>query len=112
MKVKISYTVNLDEVPDKGAELIDKVSDELEQTRWIIESISKKLKEHKDILLSIEELETLSEKISSSSYRIAEVASILKGFLQVKTQEVIDDVANGDYILDEEDSNPHDSVVE
>ena len=112
MKVKISYTVNLDEVPDKGAELIDKVSDELEQTRWIIENISKKLKEHKDILLSIEKLEALSEKISSSSYRIEEVASILKGFLQVKTQEVIDDVANGDYILDEEDSNPHDSVVE
>ena len=112
MKVKISYTVDLDEVPDKSAELIDKVFDELEQTRWIIENISKKLQEGKDILLSISELEELAERLAANSFKIEEVASILKGYLQVKTNDSVDYHPGDDYILDEEEPNSNENIVE
>jgi len=112
VKVKISYTVDLDEVPDKGAELIDKISDELEQSRWVIESVSKKLQEGKDILLSINELEALAEKLAANSFKIEEVSSILKGYLQVKTKDSVDYYPGDGYILDEEDPNSNGNIAE
>lgn len=78
MKVKVSYTINLEEIPNKVKDLIKKNDQVLDKIRELSEDLTKG-----DLgAQSLRDLSDMKDKAAELAETYADCESILSGFLQ------------------------------
>ena len=82
MKVKISYTVDLDDVPSEIDPLIEKAKKNVDDACESILDL-KKLKDH-SIERAIEDIDDIRKAMMEADLALGDCASILSGYLSAK----------------------------
>ena len=92
MKVKIAYTVDLDNVPVEAAKMLEKFSPNIDKLTNALDDCKKQVI-LEDITNSIKSLEEMNAAIYECSLIVGDCYSILKDYLSTKfpTAEVSED---------------------
>ena len=90
MRVKISYSMELDEVPATAAGLIDKCTENLEAAQKLTLSTSKETKEDPNALKCLENISKIREILMTIDVLLADTADIMAGYGNTKINKEID----------------------
>ena len=94
MRVKISYGVDIEEVPDEIEELFDFVyrrKINIDKQLDLVE----RLIEEKDLEAAVATMDKLRLTLGKMDNRIADISSIAQGYIAYKEQEGAQDVSEG-----------------
>ena len=94
MRVKISYGVDIEEVPDEIEELFDFVyrrKINIDKQLDLVE----RLIEEKDLEAAVATMDKLRLTLGKMDNRIADISSIAQGYIAYKEQEGVQDVSEG-----------------
>ena len=94
MRVKISYGVDIEEVPDEIEELFDFVyRRKLNIDKQL--DLVERLIEEKDLEAAVATMDKLRLTLGKMDNRIADISSIAQGYIAYKEQEGVQDVSEG-----------------
>ena len=85
MNVRISYTIDFDEIPDKVENMVDEAYNILQE---IVESPPEKI-EKNSVLKSLDSLESIRKKLLVVDTRLADCYNILAGFNKALAEAVL-----------------------
>ena len=94
MRVKISYGVDIEEVPDEIEELFDFVyrrKINIDKQLDLVE----RLIEEKDLEAAVATMEKLRLTLAKMDNRISDISQIAQGYIAYKEQEGVQDVSEG-----------------
>jgi len=94
VRVKISYGVDIEEVPDEIEELFDFVyrrKINIDKQLDLVE----RLIEEKDLEAAVATMDKLRLTLGKMDNRIADISSIAQGYIAYKEQEGVQDVSEG-----------------
>lgn len=89
MNVKISYTIDLEDVPGKSAELLGISSKELIVSRRQLEEIISGIHNDKRMSTILEEIEALRKLLLKVDNTLADSQNLLSGYMQTKAQQSV-----------------------
>ena len=84
MNVKISYTVDLERVPDKTGELLSESAKDLITSRRNLEEIISGIQDDKRISILLEEIDSLRKLLLKVDNSLSDSVSLLSGYMQTK----------------------------
>ena len=90
MRVKISYSMELDEVPAAVAELINKCTEHLAAAQGLTLSITEKIKKDPDVLECLENISNVRELLMTVDVLLGDSAEIMAGYGNTKISKEID----------------------
>ena len=94
MRVKISYGVEIEEVPDEIEELFDFVyRRKLNIDKQL--DLVERLIEERDLEAAVATMDKLRLTLGKMDNRIADISSIAQGYIAYKEQEGVQDVSEG-----------------
>ena len=94
MRVKISYGVDIEDVPDEIEELFDFVYSKkhnIDKQLYLVE----RLVEERDLEAAVATMEKLRLTLAKMDNRIADISQIAAGYVAYKEQEGVQDVSEG-----------------
>lgn len=94
MRVRISYGVDIEEVPDEIEELFDFIYRRKINIDKQIDLIER-LIEEKDLEAAVATMDKLRLTLGKMDNRIADISSIAQGYIAYKEQEGVQDVSEG-----------------
>ena len=94
MRVRISYSAHIDEVPEEIDQMFTYVSEKTRKIMRQVEQIESMLADE-DIEASMAILDRLRTSLSEVDLRIADVQHISEGYLNYKANEGVQDVSEG-----------------
>ena len=94
MRVRISYSAHIDEVPEEVDQMFTYVSEKTRKIMRQVEQIENMLADE-DIEASTAILDRLRTSLSEVDLRLADVQHISAGYLDYKANEGVEDVSEG-----------------
>ena len=89
MNVKISYTIDLEDVPGKSADLLTESSKELIVSRRKLEEIVSGIHNDKRMSIILEEIEALRKLLLKIDNTLSDSQNLLSGYMQTKAQQAV-----------------------
>ena len=80
MRVRISFTVGLDEIPEKASKLISESSTDLQNVSETLNDLSINLVTDKQTVSTIKEIDTLRQKLFKIDSLLEDTSNILVGY--------------------------------
>jgi hypothetical protein len=93
MKVKLSYTVDLDEVPNEVSTILN-LKTNLQYDK-LMDGVYQALNQ-KNYFSAIENIDIMRKKLSSIDLVLSDCQSILTGYTKALTQEELNDTSDGE----------------
>ena len=94
MRVRISYSAHIDEVPEEIDQMFTYVSEKTRKIMRQVEQIENMLADE-DIEASTAILDRLRTSLSEVDLRLADIQHISEGYLNYKASEGVEDVSEG-----------------
>ena len=94
MRVKISYGVEIDEVPDEIEELFDFVYSKKHSTDKQLDLVER-LIEERDLAAAVVMIDKLRLTLAKMDSRLADISHIAQGYVAYKEQEGVQNVSEG-----------------
>lgn len=96
MRVRISYSVDLDEVPNECARMLHDSMEQIEEIREEVDTLVKQLDEDKaQAWLVKDKLNRCREKLAKLDSILADNDMILEGYFSAKNPQEAEDVSEG-----------------
>ena len=105
MRVKISYGVEIDDVPDEIEELFDFVYSKKHNIDKQLDLVER-LIEERDLEAAVATMNKLRLTLAKMDNRISDISSIAQGYVAYKEQEGVGNVAEGRPSVDTTGSYP------
>ena len=94
MRVRLSYSVELDQVPEHVAQLIDDEWESISYCDHLIKEIVQTLNAEEPFIdSSLKKIDTIRQTLGSLDLRLNECESILEGFMQAQQPQSSEDPA-------------------
>mgnify|MGYP003661569970 CR=1 FL=1 len=90
MRVKISYSMELDEVPATVSKIIDKCTEHLATAQGLTLSTAEKTKKNPDVLQCLENISNTRELLMTADVLLGDAAEIMAGYGNTKINAEID----------------------
>ena len=89
MRVNVSYSVELDQVPTAVANVVTQSLDDLKAIEFQLENTAKKLKNDPDISKALTKIDSLRRDMAKIDVALMESAKILAGYQQVVAEQYL-----------------------
>lgn len=99
MRVKISYGVDIEDVPSEIEQLFDYVYEKKSNFEQQLELVEKLLEE-KELKTAVGTMDKIRLTLAEMDNRISDVSMIAQGYVNYKEQEGVQDVSEGRSIMD------------
>lgn len=86
MKVRIAYAVDLDEVPEKVAELVALANMKITMQTRALERIEALLLDGQNTDISLQTIDQVRMELASADQGLSDAVSILTGYIETKNQ--------------------------
>ena len=91
MRVNITYSVELDEIPTAVAGITCQVLEDLKKVEFSLENMGKKLKNDPDIPKALDKMSSLRKDMIKIDFALADSMAILAGYQKTITESYLEE---------------------